>query len=147
MSIFVEDVQALRAHLEPRYHLWSNNGGTFRFFDKGHPEPLAPLSQIWVRQNAQSPWLLDCPLNPSVGGKWQSKRDRGHIADLEEVTWVDARGIRCANPEIALFFKAAKTRHADEVDWANTLPLLSAKQRSWLDEMLEMRRKGELQPP
>ena len=46
MCIFVEDVPAFRAHLEPRYHLWSNDGGTFRFFDDRHPEPLAPLMEL-----------------------------------------------------------------------------------------------------
>src|SRR5690349_19107852 len=59
MCIFVEDVPAFRARLEPRLHLWSNDGGTFRFFDEQHPEPLSPLSQIWVREHAGAPWILD----------------------------------------------------------------------------------------
>ena len=144
VAIFVEDVQAFRAHLEPRYHLWSNDGGTFRFFDDKHPEPLAPLSQIWVRAHAEAPWIIDCVLNPAVEGRWQNKRDREHVADLDEVTWVDGRSIRCLNPEIALLFKADPERESQKWDWEVTLPLLSATQRAWLDEMLERRRKGEL---
>ncbi|MCZ7578424.1 MAG: acetate--CoA ligase family protein [Dehalococcoidia bacterium] len=92
MSIFVDDVPAFRAHLEPRFHLWNNWGGTFRFFDADHPEPIHPLSQIWVREHAGAPWVVDCILTPSVAGKWQSKRDREHIAELDEVTWIDSRG-------------------------------------------------------
>lgn len=147
MSIFIEDVPAFRAHLEPRYHLWSNDGGVFRFFDDEHPEPLAPLSQIWVREHAQAPWLIDCILNPSVDGRWQSKRDRDHIAPLNEVTWVADDGIRYVNPEIVLFFKAARERAKDNTDYEATVPLLSESQRAWLDDALERRRAGLIQHP
>jgi hypothetical protein len=144
MSIFVEDVPAFRAHLEPRFHLWSNDGGTFRFFDADHPEPLAPLSQIWVREHARAPWIVDCILTPAVDGRWQSKRDRDHIAPLEEVTFVGGGGIRYLNPEIVLFFKAARTRPKDRLDFERTLPLLSPAQRAWLDHELERREAGLL---
>lgn len=145
ISIFIEDVPAFRAHLEPRYHLWSNDGGVFRFFDDEHPEPLAPLSQIWVREHARAPWILDCILTPSVNGKWQSKRDRDHIAPLDEVTWIAADGVRYLNPEIVLFFKASRERAKDNIDFERTLPLLSDTQRAWLYDALERRRAGLIQ--
>lgn len=145
MSIFVEDVPAFRAHLEPRYHLWSNYGGTFRFFDAEHPEPLHPLSQIWVREHSRAPWILDCILTPSVDGKWQSKRDREHVAELDDVTWVDGRGMRYLNPEVVLFFKAARERSKDVFDYERTLPLLSGGQRAWLNDALERRRLGQIE--
>lgn len=144
MCIFIEDVPAFRAHLELRFHLWSNDGGTFRFFDEAHPEPLAPLSQIWVRKDAGAPWVIDCILNPSVGGQWQNKRDREHVAPLEDVTWVAADGIRYLNPEIALFFKAGSERATQQWDWEMAYPLLSAVQRGWLDGMVERRKRGGL---
>jgi hypothetical protein len=144
VCIFVEDVAALRAHLEPRYHLWSNDGGTFRFFDEKHPEPLSPLSQIWVREHAGAPWIIDFILNPSVDGKWQNKRDREHVAPLDEVTWVAGDGIRYLNPEIALFFKANSDRASQKWDWDVAYPMLSARQRAWLDETVERKRRGEL---
>src|SRR5688572_12741778 len=62
--VFSRDFAALRAQLPDRFHLWSNFGGTFRFIDDRHPEPLDPLSQIWVREDAATPWLMDIPLNP-----------------------------------------------------------------------------------
>ncbi|NJD65797.1 MAG: hypothetical protein FIB00_11240 [Chloroflexi bacterium] len=144
MSIFVDDVPAFRAHLEPRFHLWNNWGGTFRFFDADHPEPIHPLSQIWVREHAGAPWVVDCILTPSVAGKWQSKRDREHIAELDEVTWIDSRGIRYLRPEIVLFFKAARERSKDVLDYERTLPLLSDSQRAWLDDALERRQRGQI---
>lgn len=132
LVIFARDVPAFRAHLGDAFHLWSNFGGTFRFFDDKHPEPLDPRSQIWVRRNARSPWLLDCILNPDADGRWQSKRDAEHVADLDEVTWVADDGIRYLSPEITLFFKAAQHRAKDEIDLDNAWPLLSDDQRSWL---------------
>ena len=144
VCIFVEDVAAFRAHLEPRYHLWSNDGGTFRFFDEKHPEPLSPLSQIWVRENADAPWIIDCILNPAVDGKWQNKRNRDHVADLDDVTWVAADGIRYLNAEIALFFKANSERASQQWDWEVAYPLLSEAQRAWLDETLVRQRGGLL---
>ncbi len=147
MCIFVEDVQALRAHLEPLYHLWSNNGGTFRFFDEKHPEPLAPLSQVWVREHAGAPWIVDCILNPSVDGKWQSKRDQEHVSPLDEVTWLASDSIRYLNPEIALFFKANSARATQQWDWDIAYPMLSAEQRRWLDDAVERQRQGLLHPP
>ncbi len=146
LSIYVEDVPAFRAHLEPRFHLWSNYGGTFRFFDDKHPEPLAPLSQIWVREHAEAPWIMDCILTPSVDGNWQSKRDREHLAPLGEVTWVGAGGIRYLYPEVVLFFKAARERPKDQLDYEHTLPLLSGAQRAWLETQLARRDAGLVVP-
>lgn len=144
MCVFVDDVQHFRAHLEPRFHLWSNYGGTFRFFDKDYPEPLAPLSQIWVREHARAPWIIDCILNPSVNGNWQNKRDQGHVAALEEVTWLAGDGIRYLNPEVALFFKAASERATQRWDWEVAYPLLSEPQRAWLDTALDRKKRGDL---
>ena len=142
MCIFIDDVPAFRAHLEPRYHLWSNHGGTFRFFDEKHPEPLAPLSQIWIREHAAAPWIVDCILNPRVGGKWQNKRDIADLRPLDEATWVAPDGIRYLNPEIALFFKAAREREKDRDDWERVYPRLSENQRAWLEGQLERRKQG-----
>ena len=132
LVIFARDVPAFRTQLGETFHLWSNFGGTFRLIDDRHPDPLDPNSQIWVRRNARSPWVLDCILNPDAAGRWQSKRDADHVADLDEVTWVADDGIRYLNPEITLFFKAARHRAKDEIDLDNAWPLLSDDQRAWL---------------
>jgi hypothetical protein len=132
LVIFSHDFPHLRAQLGDRFHLWSNTGGTFRFIDDRHPEPQDPLSQIWVREHALAPWIIDCPLNPSVDGRWQSKRDPELVADLDEVTWVADDGIRYLNPEIVLHYKATQRRAKDEIDLANTWPRLGGAQRRWL---------------
>lgn len=134
MVIYCRDVQHLRDQLGDRFHLWSNAGGTFRVINDRHPEPLDPLSQIWVREHAQAPWRIDIILNPDAEGQWQSKRDDEHVADLASVTWVHSDGIRYLNPEIVLLFKAADHRTKDEIDLANAWPLLDRQQRDWLRE-------------
>jgi hypothetical protein len=137
LVIFTSDFPHLRAQLGGTFHLWSNTGGTFRFIDDEHPEPDEPLSQIWMRENARSPWRVDCPLNPEVDGRWQSKRDESHVAEVEEVTWVADDGIRYLNPEVVLLFKARQAREKDLVDLGNAWPLLSGRQRAWLREAVQ----------
>lgn len=131
-----EAIPNLRNQLEAQFHLWSNHGGTFRVFDQAHPDPLHPIAQIWARRNAQSPWVLDCAPTPSVDGRWQSKRDPEHIADLDDVTWIDHRGLRVLNPEVVLLFKAAQDRATDRFDLARTWPLLDDAKRQWLRSAL-----------
>lgn len=83
---------------------------------------------------ARAPWIIDCPINPDIDGRWQSKRDGDHVADLDEVTWVDNRGIRFLNPEVVLHFKAAQNRGKDRFDLEIVWPLLSREKKLWLAE-------------
>ncbi|HET6626002.1 MAG TPA: hypothetical protein VFG63_06395 [Nocardioidaceae bacterium] len=132
LVVFSRHVPQLREHFRGRYHLWSNDGGTLRPLDDRFPEPFHDRCQVWVRENARSPWVIDCPLNPDVDGLWQSKRDDTHVAPLEDVTWVDRRGIRFLDPAIVLRYKATQNREKDRHDLDNTWPLLSLDQRQWL---------------
>ena len=132
MVVFSEAVPALRTQLGETFHLWSNHGGMFRIIDDDHPDPLHPLSQIWMRRDARSPWQVDCLLNPSVDGRWQSKRHQDFVAELAEVTWIAADGVRYLNPEVTLLFKAKQHRAKDTMDLDNAWPLLTAQQRGWL---------------
>lgn len=136
LVIFSRHVPELREQFRGRYHLWSNDGGTLRPLDDRFPEPFHDRCQIWVRENALAPWIIDCPINPDVDGRWQSKRDESHIADLADVTWVDGRGIRFLNPEIVLLFKAAQNRDKDRYDLENVWPLLPEDKKQWLREAL-----------
>lgn len=102
LVVFADAVPDLRRRIAGIFHLWSNHGGTFRLIDDEHPDPLDPLSQIWMRRDARSPWCVDCILNPIADGRWQSRHDEEFVADLDEVTWVADNGIRFLNPEVAL---------------------------------------------
>ncbi len=132
--VFDDAVPALRRQLGELFHLWSNDGGTFRVIDDVHPEPLHPQSQIWIRRNATSPWRVDFILNAAQDGRWVSRRDPDHVAALDEVTWVDADGVRYQRPEIVLHHKARQGRPKDEWDRDQVLPLLTREERVWLAE-------------
>ena len=134
VSFFADAVPDFVRQLAGRYHAWSNHNATFRLFDDAHPEPLHPLAQIWVRQNARSPWVLDAIPSPSIDGKWQSKRNADHVAELDDVTWVAADGVRYLNAEIVLLFKARHNRPKDRLDFDRARPLLSAEKQAWLVE-------------
>jgi hypothetical protein len=137
--VFSHDLDALRAQLGHRFHLWSNHGGTFRVIDDEQPEPLDPLSQVWLREDARSPWRVDCILNPSRGGRWVSRHDDTLEAALDDVTWTAADGIRYLAPEVALLFKAKQQRPKDEADLGNAWPLLDERQRSFLRDRVRLR--------
>ncbi len=132
LVVFADDLAVLREQLRGVFHLWSNHGGTFRVLDDEHPEPLHPLAQVWMRVDARSPWRVDCPVNPGRDGRWVSKRDDTHVADLEDVTWVAADGLRYLAPEVVLHFKARQARVKDRLDLENAWPLMDDAARAWL---------------
>ena len=135
MVVFRDAVPALREQLGGRFHLWSNHGGTFRLIEDRNPEPLHPLSQIWMREDARSPWRVDCILNDVRDGRWVSRRDETHTAELDEVTFV-ADGIRYLDPAVQLLTKAKLDRAKDRVDLDAAWPLLAEDRRAWLREAL-----------
>jgi hypothetical protein len=132
LVVFSRHVPQLREHFRGRFHLWSQDGGTLRPLNDTFPEPFHDRCQIWFRENARSPWIIDCPINPDVDGLWQSKRFDDHVAPLDQVTWTDERGIRFLNPEIVLHYKAASNREKDRHDLDYAWSLLSETQRDWL---------------
>jgi hypothetical protein len=132
LVIFAKDLPQLRRHVEGRFHLWSAGAGALRPVNDDWPEPHLDAGQVWLREHALAPWRVDCILNPDVGGRWQSKRDEAHVADLEDISWVAEDGIRYLDPEIALLFKAKLDRDKDLADLSVAWPLLSPDRQSWL---------------
>jgi len=132
MSIFSSDVPALREHLRDRYHVWNLAGGDMRPLTDAHPEIIAPVSQVWIREHGDGPWLVDIPLTADEDGMWTNKFLRTHRLPLDDATWVADDGIRYMRPEITVFFKARTRRTKDERDFALVLPALDGPRRAWL---------------
>lgn len=131
ISILSSDAEEFRAFLADRWTPWNMDKGWLRPFDNRFRD-IRPGSSIWVRRNAQTPWVLDVPLTPTTHGEWTNKRIPEQAAPLEAVTWVADDGIRYINPEIALFMKQLQTRPKDRVDAEVLLPRLDSAQRRWL---------------
>jgi hypothetical protein len=134
LVVFGDDLPALREQFRDVFHLWSINDGTLRIIDDDHPEPLHPLAQVWMREDARSPWLIDCPVNPKRDGLWQSKRDKDLVAELDDVTWVADDGVRYLDAEIVLHYKALQHRDKDAIDLSSVWPLLTPAKQDWLRE-------------
>jgi hypothetical protein len=131
ISILAGDAQVFREFLGDRWTPWNVDDGWFRPFDHRFTE-VRPDSQVWVRRNAQSPWVLDVPFTPDTDGRWTNKRNLEHTEDLDDVTWKAPDGLRYAKPEVTLMFKAAQAREKDRRDAEKVLPKLDDRARDWL---------------
>lgn len=135
VSMLAPDAPAFREFLAGRWTAWNVDESWFRPFDERFPD-VRPDSQLWVRRDARSSWVLDVPLTPSTDGRWSYKRDPGLTAELDEVTWVAPDGLRYQRPEVTMLFKARQSRPKDVADAKAVLPLLDAPARRWLREAL-----------
>ncbi|WP_289232789.1 nucleotidyltransferase domain-containing protein [Barrientosiimonas endolithica] len=135
ISILSSDAEAFRRFLGDRWTPWNVDEGWFRPYDDRFRE-IRPDSQLWVRRDARSRWVLDVPLTPDTDGWWTNKRNRSHTEDLDDVTWVAPDGLRYARPEVTLMFKAAQVRAKDRRDAEVLLPLLDDRARTWLRDTM-----------
>jgi hypothetical protein len=133
ISLMSSDATAFRMFIGDRWNLWNVDDGWFRPFDDRFPD-IRPDSQLWMRRDATSPWVLDVPLTPDTDGRWTNKRHLAHTERLEDVTWVADDGLRYARPEVSLMFKARQDRPKDVRDAEIALPMLDERARQWLRE-------------
>ncbi len=131
ISILSTDAEAFRLFLGDRWTPWNVDDSWFRPFDSRFVD-VREDSQVWVRRNALSPWVLDVPFTPATDGRWTNKRLREHTEELDDVTWVGPDGLRYAKPEVSLMFKAAQARDKDRRDAEVALPMLDPEARRWL---------------
>jgi len=136
ISILSRDVPAFVTSMSARWHVWNNVGGVQHPLGDRWPTVDDPTSQLWVRRNATSPWVMDVPLTPDRDGLWTNRRLPNHVLPVTEATCVAADGIRYLSPEIVLLYKAALHRPKDDLDFEATLPTLSKGRRRWMREAL-----------
>jgi Aminoglycoside-2''-adenylyltransferase len=117
------------------FHLWEAESGALK--------PLAAdealreeVSQVWIRRDAYSPWLVDLLLTPTDGEDWLYKRDQRIRRPLASIGFVGDDGVNYLQPEIVLLFKAKLKRSKDEIDFEVLLPHLSAQGREFLAQAL-----------
>lgn len=137
ISILSQDVSTFVNHVKDRWHVWNVVGGVLHPLGDRCTTVEEPGSQLWLRANATSPWVVDMPLTPSTDGLWTNKRIPHHVARVEDVTWIDHDGIRYLLPEIVLLYKARLRRSKDDPDFDATLPILPPARRDWMREALK----------
>ena len=119
------------------YHLWDIHAGTLTYM-KSEFELPEDHEQLWVRRDAYSPWLIDLMLTPIEGDTWFYKRDRRLSRPYAEAISTGQDGIPRQRPEIGLLFKARRREPRDEEDFAAVVPRLSAANRRWLRDAIEL---------
>ena len=136
VSMLASDVPAFYANLASEWHLWNQVGGTLTPFRDDRTEPVDRESQVWVRRDAASPWVLDVILIPDRDGLWVNKRDPVQTARVDDVVWTHSDGVRYQRPEIVLLHKALKARPKDDRDLRTTWPVLDDVAREWLTQQV-----------
>lgn len=136
ISLLACDVPAFVEFMKGRWHVWNNVGGVLHPLGERWSTVDDPSSQLWLRADAASPWVLDVPLTPGVEGRWQHKLLPDWVEEIEHVTWVADDHIRYLLPEIVLTYKARLRRAKDEADLGATLPTLDDVRRGTMREWL-----------
>lgn len=142
VAFFRTDLAAVRAHFAATHHLWAAGDGALRPVTDERPELPDWAEQMWVREHAHAPWLLDLLANPGDVGGWIFKRDVTVVRPLAEVTWVGADGVRYLSPEVVLAYKAKLDRPKDHADLDAVLPRLDGAARDWLAATVERLHPG-----
>jgi hypothetical protein len=142
VTLFRRHVGELREQLRGRYDLWAAGSGTLRPLDDQRPSVPRWSGQVWIREHALAPWLLDVQLNSGSSRRWVFKRDRDVTRTLDDATWIAADGLRYLRAELVLAHKLRLTRAVDDVDLDAALPLLDAAALRWLGEYVARAEPG-----
>jgi hypothetical protein len=107
-----------------------------------NPAAMASHFQTWAWDPAASRWRFDVFREPHDGDIWISRRDARLRRAYANLIRNDRNGIPYLSPEVVLLFKAKHRRDKDEGDYAALAPVLSAAERAWLDEALDIVHPG-----
>lgn len=128
------DLPKLREHLSD-WHLWEVDSGWLRL--------LSPTGQVhegseqlWVRRDAEHPWVADLLLDRSTDDVWVFKKDRSLRLPWDRALHL-VDGILYLRPELALLHKAHLDRVKDRADLEAAA--LNPEARDWLAATLEQR--------
>jgi hypothetical protein len=119
--------------------LWSALKDRFqlRVAEAGNLDRPAPgqadsdMWNIWARDLAGGPWLMQINLEESDGERWIYRRDPRVNRPTSEVRRRSARTFYGA-PAVQLLYKAKAPVAKDERDWEITVPKLPADEHAWL---------------
>ena len=133
VAIFKYDVPALLDLVADRFDVWSVSSGSLRPINETWPEPPPDAGQVWLREHAQAPWVIDLLINADRDGHSGVTSLRWSVR-CDEVTWVADDGIRYQNPEVVLHHKALGNEERDRADRDAAWPLMDDAKRAWLRE-------------
>ena len=125
--------QLLIRDLVPGWDVQAAEGGKLEPWT----EPLEPpRGSLWARSDPEGPWQIQFLLAEHDGDVWVFRHDTALRLPIAEIVLRNRDGIPYLRPEIVLLNKARNVRERDEIDFANTLPLLGDDARAWLRDRL-----------
>jgi hypothetical protein len=133
--VLYDDLPAIRSWLS-EFHLWEAHAGSLRPLLPGD-ELHAESQQLWMRRDAENPWVCDLLLTRSQDRQWLFKRDARVSLPLDRLgRTID--GIPYLRPSVVLLHKAKRVRDKDREDFEGMLPRLADAERAWLDQALAL---------
>jgi hypothetical protein len=131
--VLYDDLAAVRFWLSD-FHLWEAHAGSLRPLLPGD-ELLPGRGGLWIRRDADSPWICDLLLTPSQDGRWLFKREPQVSLPLSEIGR-EIDGVPYLRGAVVLLHKAKAPRDKDQADFAGMLSQLADDERAWLDGAL-----------
>lgn len=132
VAICLADLPALRSHLRD-WHLWEPSEQSIRPLRPG-AELSQGQEQLWLRRDADHPWVADLALQ-RYEHAWVFKKDaRVQLPWDRALHTVDS--VQYLRPEVALLHKAHLDRPKDRADLGAAV--LTAEARVWLADTLEL---------
>jgi hypothetical protein len=92
---------------------------------------------VWCRLTANGPWVLDVTIGEGSDDNWIYRRDPSIQVPWSVAVLRTAEGIPYLAPELQLLYKSKDLRSKDDVDAAEVIPSLDARQRGMLSRLLE----------
>jgi hypothetical protein len=103
------------------------------------PRGGGPIDEQWE----PTPGTIQFFLNDVDGDDWVCRRNPRVKRPVSEITTSSASGTPIVVPELQLLYKAKHHKEKDEHDFREALGALSAEQRSWLRDALEIVHPGD----
>lgn len=105
---------------------------------RGEPLEVARhQNNVWCRLTPVGPWILDVTVGEGPDENWIYRRDPSVQVPWGVAVLRTADGIPYLAPELQLLYKSKGLRPKDEVDAAEVIPCLDARQRGRLSRLLE----------
>jgi hypothetical protein len=144
IAIFREDQLALQRYLAG-WRLEKVESGTLRPWHQGEYIQL-PVHEIWAWRPASERGDdhpdLEFLLDECTAADWVFRRDPRIVRPLSLACLRAENGLPYLAPEIALLYKSKSPREDDAADFEATWIALSAEQRTWLRQALELSAPG-----
>ena len=108
------------------------------------PDAILPLHvhDVWCREGTDAPWRFSLLIDEADGDMWYARRDSTVRKPLADLTARQPGTPPFLAPDIQLYHKAKHLRAKDEQDLDMALPILTARQRTWLAERFTGLRRG-----